>query len=216
MKHWSRKRKLILCSLLLLISLMFIASISNWDSPTLEIAIHRAEKQQLVGPSKIISTMDFEFSPWDHLVLGKTEYGYTTYEYSDSLGWDRGDLNYYPSEPDGTLFCTEHWYRNGEEEWLPIFLFPENQRSSRSEVSCTIAVDEEVKHYQLIGEQMDSRYYLFRMPIAELGGKHFWLLQQAITGAYSEYVLTGTVEIQIDFYDRSGTLVDTYSKNVTK
>lgn len=216
MKNWPRNRKLLFFTLLLLISLFFITSVSNWPSPTLEIAIHRAEKQRLVGPSEILSVMDFEFSPWDHLVLGKTEHGFITYEYGDDLGWDNGDLNYYPREKDGTLFCTEYWYRTGEEEWLPIFLFPDNQRSTEAKMSISITIEGESKSYQLDGERRDSSYYLFALPIEGLGGKHFWLLQQALTGAYSEYVLTGTVEIEIEFFDISGKLIDTFTKTVTK
>lgn len=216
MKNWSKTRKLMLCTALLIVSLFFIVSISNWRSPTLNIAIRRAEKQQLIGPSEIIATMDFQFSPWDHLVLGKTEHGFITYEYIDSLGWDNGDLKYYAMEKGCTIFCTEYHYRTGEEEWLPIFLFPKDPWSAEAEMTLTITVDGETRHYALTGERNDSSYYLFRQPTEEMGGQHFWLLQQALTGAYSEYVLSGTVEIQIDFFDRSGNLVDTYSKTVTK
>lgn len=216
MKNRSRLRKLLFFTLLLLISLVFIASISNWRSPTLEIAMHRAEKQQLVGPSEIISIMDFEFSPWDHLVLGKTGHGFVTYEYIDSLGWDHGDLNYYPKETSSTIFCTEYWYRNGEEEFLPVFLLPGNPRSAAANMSISITVEDETKSYRLDGERKDSSYYLFMLPMEEIVGQHFWLLQQALTGAYSEYVLTGTVEIKIDYFDVSGNLMDTYTKTVTK
>lgn len=216
MKNWSRKRKLMLCIILMIVSVLFIASLSNRRSPTLEIAVRRAEKQQLIGPAQIIAVMDFDNSPWDHLVLGQTEQGCITYEYRDDLGWDNGDLNFYPKEPGSTLFCTEYWYRADHEEWLPILLFPEKQNSAKSTLKLTITIEGETKTYQLEGERKDSSYYLFSLPTEELGGKHFWLLQQALTGAYSEYVLTGTVEIQIDYYDISGALVDTYKKNVTK
>lgn len=216
MKNWSRKRKLMLCTILLIVSVLFIASLSNLHSPTLEIAVRRAEKQQLVGPARIIAAMDFDNSPWDHLVLGQTEYGCITYEYRDDLGWDKGDLNYYPKDQEVALFCTEYWYRTGDEEWLPIFLFPERQNSAKANLNLNITIEGESKTYQLEGERKDSSYYLFSLPTEEMGGKHFWLLQQALTGAYSEYVLSGTVEIQINYYDVSGNLTDTYSKTVTK
>ena len=216
MKNWSRSRKLLFFTLLLLISLFFIASISNWRSPTLEIAIHRAEQQQLVGPSVIIAVMDFEFSPWDHLVLGKTRHGFVTYEYRDDLGWDHGELTYYPKDDDDTIFCTEYWYRSGEEEFLPVFLVPSNPRSAEAKMSISITVDGETKSCQPDGKRKDSSYFLFMLPMKEIVGQHFWLLQQMLTGAYSEYVLTGTVEIQIEYYDRSGTLIDTYTKSFTK
>lgn len=216
MKNWSRKQKLMLCTILLIVSVLFIASLSNRHSPTLEIAIRRAEKQQLVGPSEIISTMDFEFSPWDHLVLGKTEHGFITYEYRDDLGWDKGDLSYYPKKQGGTLFCTEYWYRTDEAEKLPIFLFPEKQNSTAAKMQLSITIDGETKTFQLDGIRKDSSFYQFSLPTEELEGQFFWLLQQALTGAYSEYVLSGTVEILIEYYDISGNLIDTYAKTVTK
>ena len=80
MKNWSRKKKLLLCIPILLVSLFFIASITQWPSPTLEIAIRRKEKQQLVGPGVMIEQLDFVGSSWDHLILSRTEHGYTTYE----------------------------------------------------------------------------------------------------------------------------------------
>lgn len=216
MKKMSRSRKLIVFLLILAISLICILSMSEWPSPTLEIAIARMEKRQLIGPSEMIATMDFEHSPWDHLVLGQTEQGIITYEYRDDLGWDKGDLNYYPKGKEATLFCTEYWYRTGEQTWLPIFLFPDHQRTAEAKLTLSITVEGESKIYQLDGERKDSSYFLFALPIDELGGTHFWLLQQALTGCYSEYVLTGAVEIQIDYFDISGNLLDTYHKSVIK
>lgn len=216
MKNISRKRKLAICLLILFIALYVCISMSEFPSPTLEIAIHRKEKQQLIGPSKIIATMDFTFSPWDHLVLGKTEHGYVTYEYNDDLGWDNGDLTYYSREEEGTLFCTEYWYRTGEEEWLPIILFPDHQRSTGAIMSLSVTIEGETKTYQLEGERKDSSFYFFSLPVDELEGEHFWLLQQALTGAYAEYVISGTVDIEIHFFNAAGEVVDTYSRNVTK
>lgn len=216
MKNLSRTQKLAICLLILMISLFISVSMSEFPSPTLEIAIHRMEKQHLIGPSKIIAAMDFTFSPWDHLVLGKTEHGYITYEYNDDLGWDNGDLAYYPREEGGTLFCTKYWYRTGEEERLPIVLFPGHQRSTGASMSLSVTIEDETKTYQLEGERKDNSFYLFTLPVNELEGKHFWLLQQALTGAYSEYVLSGTVEIKIDLLNVSGEIVDTYCNTVTK
>lgn len=216
MKNLSRKQKLIICLLILMLSLFISVSMSEFPSPTLEIAIHRMEKQQLIGPSKMIAAMDFTFSPWDHLILGKTEHGYITYEYRDDLGWDNGDLAYYAREEGGTLLCTEYWYRTGEEEWLPIILFPDHHRSTGAIMSLSITIEGETKTYRLDGERKDSSFYFFSLPIDELEGEHFWLLQQAITGAYSEYVLSGTVEIKIDLLNVSGETVDTYFSTVTK
>lgn len=213
MKKWSRKKKLLLCSVILLISLFFIASITNWPSPTLEIAIARKEKQQLVGPSEIIGQLEYDYG---QIYLGKTDHGFITYEYIDDLGWDHGELRYFPKENTATIFCTDFllWY--DQERWLPIIVFPQNSKTASATLSLTVVGSEAQESYQLESSRQEGGYCLFSLPLENNSGEVFWLLQQAITGSWQEYVLTGTVEIQIDFYDHSGNLVDTYSKTVTK
>ena len=216
MKTWSRKRKLLLCMIILLISLFFITSITEWPSPTLQIAIHRAENQMLIGPSEIIDMLNFTFSNWDHLVLGETKYGYITYEYQDGLGWDNGHLRYFEKTDTATVFTTDYPYRTEHDQWLPIIAFPENVKSVSAKLTLSISGIEASKDIQLEAHREDTGYFLFTLPTDDLDTELCWLLQQAISGAWQEYVLTGTVEIQIDFYDHTGSLVDTYLKTVTK
>lgn len=217
MKRWSRQRKVAFCLVILFVSLFISLSMSEWPSPTLEIAIRRMEKRMLIGPMDIIATLDFEYSHWDHLVIGKSEYGYSIYDYGDDLGWDRGGLDYFPKEENATLFCTEYPYRTAHNEsFLPIFLFPEKQNSAEADMELRITIDGETKTCQMDGVRKDNSFYLFSLPMEGIEGEYFWILQQALTGAYSEYVLAGTVEISIDFYDVSGNLIDTYTKSVSK
>lgn len=216
MKNWSRKRKLILCVVILLISLFFITSITEWPSPTLQMAIRRGERQMLIGPSEIIDILDFTFSNWDHLVLGETEYGYITYEYQDGLGWDKGYLRYFEKTDTATAFTTDYPYHTDNDQWLPIIVFPENTKSASAKLTLAINGIESSRDVQLEADLSEMGYFLFALPTRDLDAELYWLLQQAISGSWQEYVLTGTVEIQINFYDRSGTLVDTYSKTVTK
>ena len=213
MKKWSRKKKLLLCSVLLLISLFFIASITNWPSPTLEIAIARKEKQQLVGPSEIIGQLEYDYG---QIYLGKTDHGFITFEYTDSLDWDSAELRYFPKESKVTLICPDFLLWTDSEQWLPIFAFPNNARTLSAEMTISISGIEASCAYDLKGVKQDGGFLLFSLPAEELGAEHFWLLQQSITNSYQEYVLSGTVEIQIYFYDHSGNLVDTYFKTVTK
>ena len=213
MKKLSRKKKLLLCTVLLLISLFFITSITNWPSPTLEIAIARKEKQQLVGPSEIIGQLEYDYG---QIYLGKTDYGFTTFEYTEDLGWDHGELRYFPKDDTATVFCTDFllWYDN--ERWLPVMVFPQNSKSASASMSLSVIGSESQQDYQLEATIQDGGYYLFSLPLEDHSGELFWLIQHAITGSWQEYVVTGTVEIQIDFYDHSGNLVDTYTKTVTK
>lgn len=216
MKNRPRKRKLIVCIVILLISLFVITSIAECPSPTLQTAIHRAEKQMLIGPSEIIDVLDFTFSNWDHLVLGETEYGYITYEYQHGLGWDKGHLRYFEKTDAATVFTTDYPYRTDHDQWLPIIAFPEKPKSASAKLTLFISGIDSSKDIQLEAGQSDKGYFLFKLPSEYLDTELYWLLQQAITGSWQEYVLTGTVEIQIDFYDRTGNLVDTWSKTVIK
>ena len=218
MKNWSRKKKLLLCIPILLISLFFIASISEWPSPTLEIAIRRKEKQQLIGPSEIIEKLDFAGSSWDHLILSRTEHGYTTYEYQDGLGWDNGYLRYFEETPVATMFTTDYRYKQARGlPIIPIFLFPENQTAHSARMFLTIQGAESSASFNQLSYREPGSGFMFSLPAgSELESECYWLLQQAISGAWQEYVLTGTVEIQVNLYDRQGNLVDTYSKTVTK
>lgn len=218
MKHWSRKEKLILCTVILLISLFFISAITQWPSPTLKIAIHRAEKQQLVGPGEIIEKIDFTKSNWDHLILSRTEHGYTTYEYQDSLGWDNGYLRYFEKTPVATMFTTDYPYDQGSGmPWLPIFLFPENQAAYSARMTLCVQCGESSASFNQLSYREPGSFFMFSLPAGqELDNECYWLLQQAITGAWQEYVLTGIVEIHVNIYNRQGNLLDTYSKTVTK
>jgi len=213
MKNWPRKKKLLLWIPLLLISLFFIASISNWSSPTLEIAVRRKEKQQLVGPSQIIGQLEYDYGK---IHLGETEYGYITYEYIDDLGWDSGELRYFPNDDNVTMFCTDFLLRTDSRQWLPIIAIPDQLKAASAEMTISVTGIEASDVYRLDGEKQNGDYFLFSLPGEELDAECFWLLQQSITNSYQEYVLTGTVEIQIDFYDHFGNLMDTYSKTVTK
>jgi len=213
MKCWSRKKKLLFCIPLLLISLFIIASMAEWPSPTLEIAIRRKEKQQLVGPSEIIGTLEYDYGV---IHIGKIAEGWITYEYIDDLGWDSGELRYFPGEKDTTMFCPDFLLWTKGRQWLPIFVFPEGTSAAEAEMRISVTGLETDGVYTLTGVKMEGGYFQFSLPGEDLGPEHFWLLQQSVTNSYQEYVLTGTVEIQIDFFDRSGTLADTYSKTVSK
>ena len=139
MKNWSRKRKLFLCILLLLISLFFIGIITEWPSPTLEIAIRRKEKQQLIGPSEIIGQLDYNYYSDGHLILGKTDNGWITYEYIEDLGWDSGELRFFPEEETATTFCTDFCILLDGKVVLPIFVIPQIQDTASAKMTLPVS-----------------------------------------------------------------------------
>ena len=217
MKKWSRKKKLLLCILIFLISLFFIASITQWHSPTPEIALRRMEKRQLIGPSEIITTIDTNNVDNCHMIWGESEHGYTVFLYFDTVDLDSGNLYYFPKSEQVTICCTgyNNVYEDGSKE-LPIYVFRENTIYPEAWISLTISSGEETHTYEMVGHPMDSIFYCFPIQITDMPFEDYYLLNQALNKEYDNIILTGTVEIQIDFYDNSGNLVDTYSKTVTK
>lgn len=219
MKNWSRTHKLLFFLVTLVISLFFISSISNWNSPTPEIAFRRAEKRNLIGPSEIIAKLNFPDSSYNQLWIGETDFGYATFEFNDSIPYqDYSRLRYFNKAEDTTIFSTYDLYGYGSGlPYLPIFLFQENQNALTAQMKLTITSRESSGSFNLGSHKEAGGYFLFVLPAGpELKSDCFWLLQQAITNGYREYELTGTVEIQVTFYDRQGNPVDTYSQTVTK
>lgn len=216
MKNWSLKRKLVLFLLILLAATLIIGSLSDSPSPTLEIAMRRMEKRMLVGPMETITTLDFEYSPWDHLVIGKSAYGYSIYDYCDDLGWDNGDLAYFPRSEDVTIICPEYPYRTADNKsFLPIFLFPEDVFPAQAKMTLIMSIDNESETCTVEADRIERSLFLFSLPVDDIKPEYFWLLQQAVSGNCREYVLTGTVEISVEFYDASGNFIDAYTKTVT-
>lgn len=216
MKTWSRKRKLLLCSLILLLTVAVIFFCSDWPSPTPEIAFRRAEKQQLIGPAEIVARLDSEVDYNNTIILGKSDHGYTMFAYYDDR-WDDGRLRYFPKIEGATLFCPEYaYYDEDNVPYVLIFLFPEKCISPSAKLTLTISCDGETETYHAEGQRQDGGFYSLSLPYRDMKGKHFWLLQQVLTGSYSEYVLTGTVDISIEYYDKNGQLTDFYERTITK
>ena len=114
------------------------------------------------------------------------------------------------------MFCTDFLLRTESESWLPIFVFTDQQKAALAEMTISVTGIDSSCVYRLDGEKQAVGYFLFSLPGEELGTERFWLLQQSITNSYQEYILNGTVEIHIEFYDHAGKPIDTYSKAVTK
>lgn len=217
MKNWPRKRKLALALLMLFVSTGIIFSLSNWASPTPEIAFRRAEKRRLIGPSEIITTIHTNNTDDCHVILGASDYGYTIFHYFEAMEFDEGNLHYFPKTEQVTICCAgyNNVYEDGSKV-LPIYVFPENTVYPEAWISLTISSGEETHTYKMVGHPMDSIFYFFPIQITDMPFEDYYLLNQALNKEYDNIILTGTVEIQIDFYDNSGNLVDIYSKIVTK
>lgn len=217
MKKRSKKVQIAVNLLIILLSLGLILVTYDLPSPTAEIALHRMEAAQLLGPTEIIATEHFQDSGYDHMMIGKSDYGYTTFEWSDSAGWDNGSLSYYPKEEDITLFCTYYTYGglvpNGT--WLPIFAFTDHSAAVRAQMRISIENSTDSETYLLDAQRSDGGYFLFALDTNELKAEFFWLLQQAICRNYNNHVLSGTVDITVELFSTNGSLLDTVQYSVS-
>ena len=217
MKHWPRRRKFLLCLVLLAFAWITSRVLSGWHSPTPEIALRRLEKQQLIGPTQIITTLHTDNSDGCHVILGRSDHGYTVFQYYDYVTPDSGNLFYFPKTEKATVFATGYWnvYRDGRQE-LPIYLFPEGFSSVRATMTLTIRDAEKTHSVTLEGQRPDSSFYLFHLPVDDLDSDLYRLAEWALTNEPSGYELSGTVELRVDFFNASGQLTNTYSQTGTK
>ncbi len=205
-------RKICLWLLIFLLSNAVLYVLSDSPSPTAEIAFRRKEKQNLIGPAEIVEIMDFEDNRYDHLLIGRSDHGYTFFEWNDRDP-DDGVLSYQPKAKGATLFCTEYSYQDiyYGQGWLPIFAFVDTPLALSAKLTLTTTNKEgETVHYPLEAQRSEDGYFLFSWETWNLRSKDFWLVQQLITGAYNNYVLSGTATATLELYDRNGELLETY------
>lgn len=208
----SRTKKLILWLLVLILALVLLAPALDFPSLTAEIAFRRVERSNLIGPAEIIATVDFPHGPYNHIFIGESDYGYTFYEWMDSSGWDEGNLSYVEKKEGVTLFCTYSMYGSEEwsADWLPIFAFTDNSAATSARLTLTTIQDGEAVSYPLLAQRSEEGYFLFHWEVLDLRGCDFWLVQQHITGAYSNYILDGSATATIELFDRNGNLLETH------
>ena len=217
MKNWPRRRKFLLCLVLLLIARLTALLIHGWQSPTPEIALRRMEKQQLIGPTEMITTLHTGNTDGCHVILGRSEHGYTLFQYYDYGTPDSGNLFYFPKTEKATVFSTtsRNVYQDGRQE-LPIYLFPEGISSVIAAMTLTISNPEGTQTVTLEGQRPDSSFYLFHLPVEDMDSGLLRLVEWALSKEPSGYEFSGTVELRVEFFNTSGEIVDTYSQTITK
>ena len=211
----NRKRlcKILVYLLVLAVSIVTLYWFGGGKSLTAEMAFHRQEKLNMIGPSNILATIDFPHGRYDHMMIGISEYGYTFYEWYDTGGWDKGEMTYIPKQEGATLFCT--YYRYGSaaysQDWLPIFAFADAPLAVSAKLTLNTTNKEgETVNYPLEAQRSENGYFLFAWNAMNLCAEDFWLVQQLITGQNREYKLSGTAEATLELYNRNGELLETY------
>lgn len=205
-------RRIGIALLVLILSVAFLCLVSTSPSISPETAFRRKEKENLIGPAEIFAKVDFRNGTYDHILIGKSVYGYTFFECRDA-SLDKGRMTYVPKQKGATLYCT--YYRYGSEhysqDWLPIFAFVDTPVAHTARlVLTTTNKDGETINHPLASQRNQQGYFLFHWHTLDLQQEEFWLVQQLIAGQHDEYVLDGTVQATLELYDRNDTLLETY------
>lgn len=110
----------------------------------------RAERAHLVGPSKIVDTMNGEYREFDRMFVGETEHGisffgryYNNYPYGDLLAEKQYYFTYVEKTGDLTIAAAPNvwgvfWSTNGYNVSVPVYLFDEYHQAVRAELSVRV------------------------------------------------------------------------------
>jgi hypothetical protein len=209
----NRKRlgKVLIYLLILSLCVVGLYWFGNGKSLTAKMAFRRLEKRHMVGPAEIMEILDFEEDRYDHLLIGRSQYGYTFFEWNDQNP-DDGVLTYQPKAEGATLYCTKYSYNamDYQQSYLPIFAFCDHY-AARAKLTLTTNMDGEAISYCLEAQRSEAGYFLFRWKTGELPrGADFWQVQQLITGQYSSYVFDHNATATLELFDTNGQLTETH------
>lgn len=186
------------------------------DAPSFspEMAMHRKEVRELVGPSKVIGGDAVEYGNFDHFLLGETEYGYCLYEYNHRVSvWDGGLLFYFEKSDPVTVLpmgTADMWYGGlpGEYICFPVFAIPETTRAVSA--SLTLTAEYNGTHYEVsqTASLRQEEFFLFELDVTEVHSfvRDFWNRRlKGRPAVYHDVSGTATVEL----FDHQGALIET-------
>lgn len=198
-----------------LLMILLSACVLYWGlgapSITAEMALHRAERGELVGPSQLIAAANVDYVSTDRILLGETEYGYSLLEYAERLGWNQGRISYYEKTGSLTCFTTSAYYVPGWETVFPVYAIPENGKavSARLTLETSSTTGD---NYDLVltaeAALREETFFLFEVDSEGVYDQILYFWRNRLQGEQSTHVYTaGTLTVEL--FDRSGELLDT-------
>lgn len=205
-------KKIIIAALILVFSVASLHLLLTDNSLTPEMAFRRMEKKNMIGPAEIFAVVDFPHGAYDHILIGKSDYGYTFFEYRDEA-LDSGVLTYVPKKEGATLYCTNYMYGSEKysSDWTPIFAFTDQKKAVSAKLVLEVTQDGETVTYPLEAEKSPEGYFMFHWETLFLPGEEYWSIQQLIAGQHDGYVLDDcTAQATLELYSSNDTLLETY------
>lgn len=215
MDRRKRIRGIVIFGLIAVISVVLLYFISGAPSFSPEMAMHRKEARNLIGPSKVMGGAATGHNQYDSFLLGETEYGYCLYEYNDGFSaWDGGLLSYVEKTDSVTVFPVSTaymWYGGVPGEFgyiLPVFAVPENARAVSARL--TLAAEYDGVYYEVseTASLEQSAYFLFQPDVDNIHSyvREFWY--RRLKGVPTVHAgVTGGATLEL--FDRQGKLLET-------
>lgn len=222
MSNRKKIRGILLFGLLIVLSVFWLWCFVGAPSFTPEMAMHRAESCELIGPSNVIAKgKHFPMAGYDSFILGETAYGYTLYEYEEGyLEWD--DILTYAEKADGvTLFslgAALGYYGDlpGEDGYiLPVMAIPKSTRAVSAKLTVTAQYNGTTYETSDTAILEQGVYFLFGPDTDNIHAhvRNFWARRlQGDPPIY--YGVSGSATLEL--YDSQGKLVDTIFWDLTE
>lgn len=208
-------RGIVIFGLIAVISVVLLYYASGAPSFSAEMAMHRREARELIGPSEVIAGAATGHNQYDSFLLGETGYGYCLYEYNDGFSsWDGGLLTYVEKVDTVAVFPVSTaymWYGAVPGEFgfiLPVFAIPENTRAVSAELTLTAEYDGVVYEVSERADLEQSVYFLFQPDVDNIHTyvREFWY--RRLKGSPEVYAgVTGSAVLEL--FDRKGNLLET-------
>ncbi len=170
---------------------------------TAKMAFRRAERPVLLGPAKILDTLELEQLVYDRVTIGKSDHGYSIYAWNEGKDRDSGHFSYYPKTGNLTLILSGFSdllpYVDGWQ--YPIFAFTERSDAVTATLTLELSLDDDIQRYQLEAEEQYDCLFLFCLN-GDVMSKE----------AYHAFYAGSCIRIQVSIYDIAGNVLATDTK----
>lgn len=214
MNRSKRLRRILIYLLITVLSLCALYfSIGLFPSFSEEMAMHRAEARELVGPSRVIAGDDVAYSGVDRILIGETDFGYTLYEYQET-SWDSGCLSYHEKARGLTCFTTAGYFDPYFDEVLPVYAIPEDGSAVRARLTLETASTVQEEYNAVLtaeAELQEDTFFLFEVDTADVYEQILYFWYYRIQGRQDGHgYTTGTLTVEL--FNSDGDLLDTVTQ----
>lgn len=170
----SRKQRVVVYLLGLLLAALAAYMAAGFPSLTPQMALRRAERANMIGPSAILTTEIVDPEQGGRILVGISSHGYTLYGYQNSGPYDRTAITYREKAEDITvLACTPFGT-----SVIPILIFADDSKAVRAELEVSAELWQNdlhlVRTYCLEDSKNEHGYFRLDLPLASDSAGSYW------------------------------------------